>query len=200
MVANVGQWSQIEQTAKSSIQEKKIRVVFLPRDDTSTPAASQTPARANGVNHPQSTPASAPTPEAVTPHVTSTPAVGAFSKTESKPEGSRSLGDAINSAQNPATQRQSSQGSGGVSIPTSMDDVKVQLAEANATIARLRKQLEEQGVLRHRNDGGSDRKDSPSGGLSNLGMAQHQAAAAGVPVQIVAGLCLICFLLAYFFF
>ena len=40
--ANIRKWSSIEQTAKSSIQEKKIRVTFLPADGTAS-----TPARGN---------------------------------------------------------------------------------------------------------------------------------------------------------
>ena len=46
-INNCLQWSHIEQTAKSSIQEKKIRVLFLAPDDASS---SATPARTNGIS------------------------------------------------------------------------------------------------------------------------------------------------------
>lgn len=79
-------------------------------------------------------------------------------------------------------------------IPTSTEDIKAQLAEANAQIQRLRDQLADQG-LRQRKTGKDGLETAP------LLQQQHpQTAEAGVPVQIVAGLCLISFLLAYFFF
>lgn len=83
-------------------------------------------------------------------------------------------------------------------IPTSTEELKAQLTQAKATIASL---TSEQG-LRQRKIGatGQDSKDATSAvsGAGGLGVQQQQAD--GVPVQIVAALCLLSFLLAYFFF
>ena len=171
-------------------------MIFLPADNTSATAASETPSKTNGSNQNDSAFAHSATPEAVTPHGSSA-AAGPTSSLDSKPAQSRSLGDALGSTFNPATKQEPTQGSSVPIIPTSVDDVKAQLAEANATIARLRKQAEDQGLLRRRNDGSGAKESGTSSGLST---AQVQQAASGVPVQIVAGLCLTCFLLAYFLF
>jgi hypothetical protein len=80
--------------------------------------------------------------------------------------------------------------------------MKSQLASANAQIASLKDQLAE---------GMRQRKGAPSAALGGaagqgalqqqvLGQGQGSQDMAGVPVQIVAGLCLLSFLLAYFFF
>ncbi|KAJ5673918.1 PapD-like protein [Penicillium macrosclerotiorum] len=77
-------------------------------------------------------------------------------------------------------------------IPSS-DDVKAQLAEANAHIQRLKDRLADQG-LRQRKTGG-DAKAAPA-----TMQQTHTQTESGVSVQVVAGLCLISFLIAYFFF
>jgi len=77
------------------------------------------------------------------------------------------------------------------SVPSS-EDLKAQLSDANAQIQRLKDRLADQG-LRQRKTGGE--KAAPAA------MQQtHTQGAAGVPLQIVAALCLISFLIAYFFF
>jgi hypothetical protein len=82
-------------------------------------------------------------------------------------------------------------------IPTSSGDVKSQLAAANDTIAQLKKQVEDQGLRQRKTNAvNSDSKDKITSGA--LGVQNH--ATEGVPVQIVAGLCLLSFLLAYLFF
>lgn len=70
--------------------------------------------------------------------------------------------------------------------------LKAQLSEAHAQIQRLKDRLADQGL----------RQGNIGGGSGSTTTAQtHQAATeAGVPVQFVAGLCLISFLLAYLFF
>lgn len=76
---------------------------------------------------------------------------------------------------------------------------EAQLAEAKAQIAALTKQLEVTGVsgLRQRSTGASTHSGSrPSSAREVL----HNAAEQGVPVKIVAYLCLAAFLLAYLFF
>ncbi|KAF2198526.1 VAMP-associated protein [Delitschia confertaspora ATCC 74209] len=200
-------WSHIEQTNKSSIQERKIRVNFLPADNVLA-----TPAPTNGVSHDERSTLGSPSPEAVTPQhrstVTSAP-VGPVSRPESRPEGNKHLGDARESAYNPATsgatsgtQTQSTVAAAvaGVTnvIPTSSADLQAQLDSAKATINNLRKQMEQSNVLRQRK-GDSTGVDAPKEPVS-AALGLQQAPAGGVPVQIVAGLCLLSFLLAYFFF
>jgi hypothetical protein len=85
--------------------------------------------------------------------------------------------------------------------------LEAQLAEAKAQIAALTKQLEVTGGsgLRQRNASnmsaasgvGSDHTSRPS---SSAREVLHAAAEQGVPVKIVAYLCLAAFLLAYLFF
>ncbi|KAF2467010.1 MSP domain-containing protein [Lindgomyces ingoldianus] len=194
-------WSHIEQTAKSSIQEKKIRVTFLPADDVTV-----TPPKTNGVSHAndRSSMLPSPSPEAVTPQRTSSEVpVGSVSRPESRPAESKSLGEAKGSAHNPAASGVKSTvaaAAAGVTnaLPTSSTDLNAQLAEAKATIAKLRQQLSEQSGtgLRQRKTGGGQ---EPTGKLTT-GMGVQQAPAGGVPVQIVAALCLLSFLIAYFLF
>ncbi|KAM0715592.1 hypothetical protein Q7P37_009090 [Cladosporium fusiforme] len=189
-------WAGIESTAKSSIQEKKIRVVFLPAD-------GQPQAQANGIaassldnshySEDQPPAYSSPSPQAVTPQR----AVGPANTFDDKPEGAKNRADAINSAHNPAQTSALSSAAAAVtsSIPMSQEDLRRQLDDAKATISRLQEQAG--AGLRQRNVGGSGEKSSsaPQGGL-----AAKSGSASGVPVQIVALLCLLCFLIAYFFF
>lgn len=77
-------------------------------------------------------------------------------------------------------------------LPSS-DELKAQLADANAQIQRLKDRLADQG-LRQRKTGG-EAKAVPA-----TMQQQHAPTEAGVSLQIVAGLCLLSFLIAYFFF
>ncbi|KAF2649496.1 VAMP-associated protein [Lophiostoma macrostomum CBS 122681] len=199
---NVGQlWSHMEQTAKQSIEEKKIRVSFLPADDSTA-----TPARTNGVgHHDDRSHLPSPSPEAVTPQRGSTEGpVGSISRPESRPADNKHLGDAKESAFNPASSTTGSikstvtAAAAGVSsaIPTSSAELQAQLTEAKATIARLKQQAETSSGLRQRK---TEPSSDSKGQLATAERVQ-QAPAGGVPVQIVAGLCLVSFLLAYFLF
>lgn len=77
--------------------------------------------------------------------------------------------------------------------------MKAQLAEAQAMIARLRQQNDDQGLRQRKAEAvNQDSKERLSAGTTGLGV--QKAPASGVPVQVVAGLCLLCFLIAYFFF
>jgi hypothetical protein len=80
-----------------------------------------------------------------------------------------------------------------VGVIPSSDELKAQLAEADAQIQRLKERLADQG-LRQRKTGG-EAKAAPA-----TMTQQHAPAESGVPVQMVAGLCLLSFLIAYFFF
>src|SRR5436309_676786 len=91
----------IEQTAKSSIQEKKIRVSFLPADSvTETPPPDTNGVSSSQEDHP---PILLPWTEAVTPHrgtSTEQSVVGSISRPESRPAESKNLGEARESAYN----------------------------------------------------------------------------------------------------
>ena len=109
----------------------------------------------------------------------------------------------MESAHNPAASGQQSTVAAAASgvanaIPTSSAELKAQLAEAKATISKLRQQAE-QGLRQRKSDAvNQDSKERIAMGTTGMGV--QQAPAGGVPVQIVAGLCLLSFLLAYFFF
>lgn len=175
-VSNVAQvWANIEQTAKSSIQEKKIRVTFLPADGTDAPT--------NGVSnsiieddHPPAYSSPSPTPQRSN--------VVSSSDTTRSTEAPSVAQSTLNTA------------TAAVSSVTgySEQDLKRQLDEAKATISRLQQQATD--GLRQRKTGGagaSVEKTNPAG-------AQTVTPPGGVSVQIVALLCFISFLLAYIFF
>ena len=177
-------------------------MTFLPADDISAPP----PYTTNGVsnaNEGSSLLPSSPSPEAVTPQRGSTEApVGSVSRPESRPADNKNLGDAKESAYNPATssgvKATVASAAAGVAnaIPTSSADVQAQLSEAKATIAKLRQQAESNTELRQR-------KTEPtheSHEKATTALESRQPPAGGVPLQIVFGLCLASFLLAYFCF
>lgn len=132
-----------------------------------------------------------------------------MSRPEQTPADNRHLGDAVDSAYNPATSGSSPLSVTGAaqsavqnvasSIPTSGEDLRAQLDDAKATIARLRQQAEEQGLRQRKSDAiNQDSKERLTTGMKGQGV--QQVPASGVPVQVVAGLCLLCFLIAYFLF
>jgi hypothetical protein len=76
-------------------------------------------------------------------------------------------------------------------LPTSTEDLRAQLAEAQSQIQKMKDQ-----GLRQRKPGA---EQAPA--AAPMMQQQHaQSANMGVPLQFVAGLCLISFLLGYFFF
>lgn len=130
--------------------------------------------------------------------------IGPYSTDDSRPADNQHLGDARESATNPATSSLTNRVSTAASsvansIPFSGEDVKAQLAEAKATISRLTQQAEEQ-VLRQRKSDAVNRDSKERITTGTTGMGVQQQPAEGVPVPIVAALCLLSFLLAYFFF
>ncbi|WPH01112.1 VAMP-associated protein [Acrodontium crateriforme] len=183
---NIAQiWTNIEQTAKSSIQEKKIRVTFLPADGTA--------AATNGVSHEEQPPAYN-SPIAVASGLT--PARKSVGPDDSL-IGDRSFGDTTETSHSPApAQQQSSIGAAAAAIglPTSQDELKRQLDAANAKIQQLQQQATE--GLRQRKPATGDEKSVTASG----GSLQTAPAPGGVSVQIVALLCLLSFLIAYMFF
>ncbi|KAF2127084.1 VAMP-associated protein [Dothidotthia symphoricarpi CBS 119687] len=199
---NVGSlWSHIEQTSKSSIQEKKIRVLFLPADGS---ASTATPARANGASRESLFQASSP--DAFTPQRGSSDPVGPVSYHEERPSDAKNLGEIKDEVYNPATggtqsavaSVQSTVAAAAASvtnaIPVSQEDVRAQLEDAKATIARLTKQAGESSGLRQR------KVDPLAQGQTATAVDTQVAPAGGVSVQITALLCLMSFLIAYFLF
>ena len=85
------------------------------------------------------------------------------------------------------------------SVPTSVEELQIQLAQAKDKIISLTSQTQDQGLRQRKGEtvgqGSSER--SPTAGAD---LALQQQPADGVPVQMVAALCLLSFLLAYFFF
>ncbi|CAO2658803.1 Nn.00g065260.m01.CDS01 [Neocucurbitaria sp. VM-36] len=192
---NVGSlWAHIEQTSKSSIQEKKIRVLFLPADD-----AASTPAKTNGVSRDSLLPS--PSPEAVTPQRGVPEVTGPVSRPQDRPADSKNLGEIKDEAYNPATSGgvQSTVAAAAASVKNALPgtgDLQAQLDEAKAQIARLTQQAGESSGLRQRK---TDPTRDTKAQLSNA-VDTRQAPAGGVPIHITALLCLISFLLAYFLF
>ncbi|KAF2491050.1 MSP domain-containing protein [Lophium mytilinum] len=192
-------WSHIEQTSKSSIQEKKIRVIFLPAD-----GSTATPARVNGVKHEDESTLLSPSPEAVTPMRSSATPVGSVSRPEDRPADNKHLGDAVASAHNPATSGERSTVGAAVAavtnaVPTSTAELQAQLTDAKAQILKLKQQVEQHGLRQRKGEAvAQDSSNRVASGTTGMGV-QH-APAGGVPVQIAAALCLISFLLAYFLF
>lgn len=192
---NVGSlWSHIEQTSKSSIQEKKIRVLFLPADD-----AIVTPAKTNGVS--RESILSSPSPEAVTPQRGGPEATGPASLREDRQADSKSLGDNKDEAFTPASSGgvQSTVAAAATSVKNaipSQANLQAQLDEAKAQIARLTKQAGDSTGLRQR----KPESTSEAKGQLSAAVDARQAPAGGVPIHITALLCLISFLLAYFLF
>jgi cobalamin biosynthesis Mg chelatase CobN len=79
------------------------------------------------------------------------------------------------------------------------DELKDQLAKAEAMIASLKN--EATSGLRQRKPAAATTTSEESGAVQNGELAQaERQGTEGVPVQVVAILCLISFLLAYFFF
>ena len=130
----------------------------------------------------------------MTPSTRSANAAGSESFNESK--------SMAESASNAAASTQSTVGAAAFSVanlvPTSGDDLRTQLAQAKATIARMTQQSEEQGLRQRKTDAvNQDSRERITTGTTDMGIQQP---ADGVPVQIVAALCLLSFLLAYFLF
>ncbi|RAL65310.1 hypothetical protein DID88_000878 [Monilinia fructigena] len=198
----------VDRAEKKDIQEKKIRVAFLP--PKSAGGAAVTPLRngVNGTNSVISTPDAAPPAyRSPSPEEHFTPAANRVVSGNSgpapsvsvndEPIGNRNLGDARSSASNPASsvgsnrERTASAVTAPTGISTSVEELQAQLAEAKKTIASYAEQ------------GGLKMRKVANGETSNETVNEVAAklqGVEGVPVQVVAALCLLSFLLAYFFF
>lgn len=177
-------WSDIEKTAKASIQERKIRVNFLPPDGSVSSANGDA-----APTHPEDEPPaySSPSPQFGSPATHS-----AVTVLEPKGAGTKSTGEANASSLSGKASSSIASAATAVSnaLPTSQDDLKRQLADAKDQISKLTSQLGDP-QLRQRKFRETEEKMQT--------VVQHTGET-GVPVQVVAGLCLLSFLLAYFFF
>jgi len=201
--------SHVDRADKSQIQEKKIRVVFLPPEASNS---SSTPMRngISGASSVHSTPDAAPpayrSPSPEEQHytpgnrvVSGGPSPAPAVQINDEPAGNRNLADARSSAFNPATSTSSSVRDTAAStvaavsnaVPTSVEELKAELAQARKTIASYA----EQGGLRMRKVVNGETSNETVNEL-----ATKMQGTEGVPVQIVAALCLLSFLLAYLFF
>ena len=140
----------------------------------------------------------------MTPAQAGSAPVGPVSYPDARPADNKHLGDARESANNPATPtNQSTIGAAASSfsnaIPKSGEDLRAQLSEAQATISRLTQQAQDQ-LLRQRKTDATNQDSRERITTGTTGMGIQQQPGDGVPVQIVAALCLLSFLLAYFFF
>lgn len=177
-------WSDIEKSAKSSIQERKIRVNFLPADG----ATSAVNGTGTSTGHDDEPPAySSPSPQFGSPAARS-----AVAGSEDKAAGARAMENPNTSSPSAAASSNVGSSTGGLSkaIPTSQEELKQQLAEAKAQISKLTSQLGDPQLRQRKIQESSEKMQT----------AVQQTGEAGVPLQIVAGLCLLSFLLAYFFF
>ncbi|KAI9371559.1 MSP domain protein [Aspergillus egyptiacus] len=184
--ANVG--SIFEKATKSAIQERKIRVNWLAADEASPDKEE----KINGMNAQDDEPPaySSPKGDFETPAAalrqgsseTSPIRPPDFHDSAKREYSTPQVGERATSAKSPAG------GSGNAST-----EYEARLSEANAQIQRLKEKLADQG-LRQRKIG-SESENSPAALVQ-----QAQSVGAGVPVKIVASLCLLSFLIAYFFF
>ncbi|KAJ6002720.1 hypothetical protein N7451_005267 [Penicillium sp. IBT 35674x] len=166
-----------EKASKSAVVERKIRVVWLaPDSDVKS-------------EHVDDEPPSYPSPGGAN---FETPAPKQMSTEQGPPIPAPEFSEKPKSESPPTDNTFTSSKAAVVNSLPSSEDLKAQLADANAQIQRLKDRLADQG-LRQRKTGGE--KAAPTA------MQQtHTQGATGVPLQAVAALCLISFLIAYFFF
>ncbi|KAJ5355422.1 Vesicle-associated membrane protein-associated protein A [Penicillium cataractarum] len=179
-----------EKASKSAVIERKIRVTWLPADS----AASQQSQANDSVLEDE--------PPAYTSPGGNyeTPAVGLAKKSpveQPSPIPAPDFSEKSIQPESPQPTESSSSFANAKAAVTSAfpssDELKSQLADANAQIQRLKDRLADQG-LRQRKTGG----EAPAAPATM--QQSHGQTESGVSVQAVAGLCLISFLIAYFFF
>jgi hypothetical protein len=185
--------------AKSDVQEKKIRVAWLaPNEGPSQPVA--TPIRQTATNGFDATPDTAPPPAYSSPQddttaLEDTTAVSYPEHDEPSHEPESTQATQATAFAAPAAVA----GSIRSAATETYEELKERLAKAEATAASLKNELAS--GLRQRK-AGTKSDDSSSAGAPKLAQAERQSSRGteGVPVGIVAFLCLVSFLLGYIFF
>ncbi|KAJ5143983.1 uncharacterized protein N7515_002770 [Penicillium bovifimosum] len=173
-----------DQTPKTDVVERKIRVVYLATD-------------ASDENGPDSVHDEEP-PSYTSPGGNfQTPAPKKIDTDEASPIPAPNFSEKTKSEtpQREPTSIVASAKSAVANALPSTDELKSQLAEANAQIQRLKDRLADQG-LRQRKTG----TETTGTAIPATMQQSHAPAASGVPIQAVAFLCLLSFLIAYFFF
>ncbi|KAL7933221.1 PapD-like protein [Trichoderma chlorosporum] len=173
--------SVLETTDKSAIFERKIRVNWLPASDSPDYGATAlaTPSKPAAVNGTYDTPEptraySSPSADNVAP-----------------PPYANDDGDDDDSR--PQTAKSAASKTAATStVLAGADEYKAKIAQLEAELASYKN-----GGLRQRNVKGSSESEKSSGGAL---AQQTKQGVEGVPVKIVAILCLVSFLLAYIFF
>ncbi|KAL4921213.1 PapD-like protein [Aspergillus aurantiobrunneus] len=185
--ANVS--SIFEKATKSAIQERKIRVIWLAAEEPLVDNQEET----NGTHAQNDEPPTYSSPKGDF----ETPAAGiAKSSNAASPIPAPDFNESVK--REFATPQVNENKAASAKSPTASShkpdsEYEARLSEANAQIQRLKDKLADQG-LRQRKIGGESDK-------SPAALAQQsQSIEAGVPVKIVASLCLLSFLIAYFFF
>ncbi|KAH0543860.1 hypothetical protein FGG08_001899 [Glutinoglossum americanum] len=183
-------WQHVDKAAKSSVEETKIKVVFLPAEGDSTQAPY--PGATNGDARSQPPAYRSATPDAVTPHHTIPASL--VPPPESRPSDPADP-EAAPSTANPTTSSDDKT----VTSTDTVQDLRNQLEKAHAEIARLLNEKSGQGLRQRKTDAvNQDVRERVTAGTAGLGVQQQPIE--GVSVQIVAALCLLSFLLAYLFF
>ncbi|KAF3401645.1 hypothetical protein F1880_010088 [Penicillium rolfsii] len=179
-----------EKASKSAVIERKIRVNWLPADSGASPeqqhptdgVLEEEPPAYNSPGGKYETPAVGLAKKAPVEQPSPVPAPD-FTEKAIKPE-SPEIESSSSSAKTKAAVASA--------IPSS-SDVAAQLAEANAQIQRLKDRIADQGLRQRKT--GSEAPVAPA-----TIQQSHTQTESGVSVQTVAGLCLLSFLIAYFFF
>ncbi|KAJ5149472.1 MSP domain protein [Penicillium atrosanguineum] len=185
-----------EKTSKSAVIEKKIRVNWLASDanlatDSSKLGANDSVRTLYSKRNPRPTPLPAETLRLQPRARRTSPSKHRPSLPPDFSEKTKSESESPQSSE-PAGAFATAKAAVIGAIPSS-DEMKAQLADANAQIQRLKDRLADQGLRQRKT--GVEAKAAPA-----TMTQQHGPAESGVPVQMVAGLCLLSFLIAYFFF
>lgn len=189
---------QFEKTPKSDVVERKIRVIWTATDVISEKAnesvclATMLPWQA-WTNRRQVLDEEPPAYNSPSGGNFQTPAHKKTSSSHSSPVPAPDFSEDVKSTSPPTSAISSARSAITSALPSS-DELKAQLAEANAQIQRLKDRLADQG-LRQRKTG------TEAGTAVPATMQQsHAQSQGGVSIQVVALLCLLSFLIAYFFF
>ena len=193
--------AQLDTTDKSTIQEKKIRVVWLTEGQAAAPSVAATPNRHSTLTDATVCVVNTGRPSRtslLTMYQNDTPDVArTFSSPGQNDTGSASPPPYTSNAANPddSDPDQSTVSAATAAVASTVqltyEELKAKLSQAEAKVASL----QEGGGLRQRVK--EESKKLPT--TQEAAQAVRQGVE-GVPVQIVALLCLLSFLLAYFFF
>ena len=184
----------LESTEKSQLQERKIRVNWLPAGGDTDGASDSIPPVAVTPSKPSAANGSLDTPEvsrtfsspSATADSSQSPAPPAYSESRAQPASQETKPEPAKSVVSQAASTVSA------TAQATYEELKAKLAQAEAQIVSL----QESGLRQRNVKGAVEDVKKPA---AEMAQAVKQTVE-GVPVQIVALLCLLSFLLAYFFF